>query len=645
MPSLVYPDSLDPKAVDKDLAALKQKPKALTLMIKALEACRRDADKVDLSLLKDFSSATERVLATRLESITKLAEEPSERLNKSAIEAEKAANALRTELQKSPDKGDRAVQAALRTVQAVAVDSRNYAADVARAVKFYKGDVESQLATLRKQEKAAEDEGDEGDEKSREQVATRIAAALKLARQTGGAKPMKFMIGVIGSKQMFVYVAKAVSGSTPGKIKEWMNAGSQGVTFYKGDLLFEDKAHTFVGINIPTGGFATRIRRSLLDLTQKSFKIRVRRPTGERDEAEGDDGDDDDVFEAAKKDAGADMGRVRRLAERQKKLGRQMADVLDDRADRRTADELKASLRTFDQLVANRRYDEAERLLNDIERDLLDAKARGERALDEAQRLFMRRLKGLEPSIREFLATDKSDVADEAKNKHAEVSGLLKEVRAAGDKAKSARSVEAFEEATDLLGALAQKIEAFEDEQRTALAREVDALDPKKAAEAAREAARKLATLRGRLETLARDAPASAKGAVDKAREALKQAEKDKDAASVARLEQAVDALDTAAGDEPKADGGKAKRDAEDRLKKGLSKLQTRIQKVKAAAPKSGRKPPEIEGLDEAIKAAAEAKDKAAKSGTGTDLAGIDKAIDRLEQQLGKAERALKVAA
>src|SRR5690606_13681287 len=53
--------------------------------------------------------------------------------------------------------------------------------------------------------------------------------------------------------------------------------------------VYENKAWTFVGDSIPTGGFAKKLQKGLQDLTGVRYAVRVRKFDGEADEAEGDD--------------------------------------------------------------------------------------------------------------------------------------------------------------------------------------------------------------------------------------------------------------------------------------------------------------------------------------------------------------------
>ncbi|MES1163888.1 MAG: hypothetical protein ABUL50_12575, partial [Rhizobacter sp.] len=310
---LSIPQTLSPANLEKAIRSASGgkkaafDPKELTNALKQLEKL---SAAVDASLFDQTEADTAEAARQRLAALEagplKAAQAAAAQATKVAQLGAKAQSAL---------KSDKSVDAkTVGAVAEVAGDARGYASDLMKAAQSAQAELKALMARLLASEKKGaqkdarkhadskkqqdEEDAEEADhEKDLAKVGAQVATAMKLARTAGTAKPMKFMIGVL-KKQVFVYVAKATSGSTVARIKRLMEAGTQSVTIYRGECVFENKAHTFVGVNIPTGGFAIRMQKALLELTNKKYKIRVRRPTGETDEAAGDDDDDADADDA-----------------------------------------------------------------------------------------------------------------------------------------------------------------------------------------------------------------------------------------------------------------------------------------------------------------------------------------------------------
>ena len=140
-------------------------------------------------------------------------------------------------------------------------------------------------------------------------------------------KPVRYLAGV-GAKACRVYIARSVSGSQRNLLKGLM-PGEPSVKFFVGDIIWEAKAHTFVGAQIP-GGFAKKLQRALLEQTKGRFRVRARKLDGEGgvDEEAGDadpDQLDDTSGEVAAKPAAPGTGprsTAERVAELQARLTR-----------------------------------------------------------------------------------------------------------------------------------------------------------------------------------------------------------------------------------------------------------------------------------------------------------------------------------
>lgn len=450
MPAI--PPSLAPAQVEKMLRTAfgerkpKLDPKALADALKQLE--KLDAA-VDTSLFERVKLDSAEQAEARLQALEsgplKAAQAAAAQARKAAQLGEKAHAELKND--KAADKK------AVGAVGEVAGNARSYATDLLKAAQAAQAELKALLARLLDEEKkgAAKDakkeaqaanaakeakkdekEDEEADaeaEKDLAAVGARIATALKLAKTSGPTKPMKFMIGVL-KKEVFVYVAKATSGSTVTRVKRLMNAGTQSVTIYRGDCVFENKAHTFVGVNIPTGGFAMRIQKSLAELTGKKFKIRVRRPTGETDEAAGDDDDDaDDVLVAARERGGAEAAKATAVLDRHKKLEPVLDTLLAAGGPMVAA--LRAGLRAFDAKVAAKQFDAALKALDHLEHQLVKEALAQQQAQARGEAEIKRQLASLAPQLKQALARG-GKAADDLKRKLAQVQSAAKEAARSG---------------------------------------------------------------------------------------------------------------------------------------------------------------------------------------------------------------------
>jgi len=431
MSMLSIPQTLSPSNVEKAIRAASGgkkagfDPKELTSALKQLE--KLDSA-VEASLFEPAGADTAEAARQRLAALEagplKAAQATAAQATKVAQFAAKAQSALKADKSADPKIVD--------MVAEVAGDARGYASDLLKAAQGAQAELKALLARLLASEKKgaqkeARKEADskkEQDEEDAEEadhakdlaaVGARVATALKQARTTGTAKPMKFMIGVL-KKQVFVYVAKATSGSTVARIKRLMEAGAQSVTIYRGECVFENKAYTFVSVNIPTGGFAMRMQKALAELTGKKYKIRVRRPTGETDEAAGDDdeADAEDALAQATKQGGKDAARAAAVLERHKKLKPAIDQILN--AGGPLVGAARAAVAAFDAKVGAKKFDDALKALDQLENGVLkEARALAE-AKAKAEKEIADRLKRLLPDIRKLVSAG-GDAADDVKKR------------------------------------------------------------------------------------------------------------------------------------------------------------------------------------------------------------------------------------
>jgi colicin import membrane protein len=381
---------VDPRLLAKELRTLEQQIKAI------------DTSLFDPVKLATAEEAEERLALLEADGL-KPAQLAAAQAGKVAALGQKSHAELKSN--KAVDKD------AVGAMADVAEDAKAYAASLLGAAQRAAAALKAEVARLQQAEQKAAQAAKKGGpgesaeeaerEKSLEIVGGRIATAMKLARDAGPTKPMPFMIGVL-KKQVFVYVAKAVSGSTPARIKGWLQAGSQSVTIYRGNVVFEDKAHCFVGVNIPAGGFAVRIQRALMELTGKRYKIRVRRPTGETDEAGGGDDDAaDDVLENVAAQGGKDAALAARARDQERRLQPALRQVL--RAGGPLAELADALMRKFDKAVAAKKFDEALAQLDEIEAKVVKAAEAERAARSAAEKEIAKRLAELKPQLAKAL--------------------------------------------------------------------------------------------------------------------------------------------------------------------------------------------------------------------------------------------------
>ena len=179
-------------------------------------------------------------------------------------------------------------KSALQAAAAVAKGASDYAAEIEKATQAGMSALDKLLAELKAAEKkkGGEDE-DEANMPAAKLVRAKVIAALRIVKaDKPEAKVQQFMISV-GKKQVCAYMAPSVGASHKTLLAKVME-GDSGFKYYTGQCIWEAKAYTFVGDNIPTGGFAKKLQAGLAELTGTRYKLRVRKTDGEAEEVEGD---------------------------------------------------------------------------------------------------------------------------------------------------------------------------------------------------------------------------------------------------------------------------------------------------------------------------------------------------------------------
>jgi len=121
----------------------------------------------------------------------------------------------------------------------------------------------------------------------RKLVRSRVIAGMRAVKTAQpGAKPIQFLI-CAGATQALAYLGHSVGASHRTLLSELMDEDA-GFKYVKGECIWEAKAYTFVGSNVPSG-LGKKLQKGLLELTKNRYKIRIRKDTGEVEEVDGDD--------------------------------------------------------------------------------------------------------------------------------------------------------------------------------------------------------------------------------------------------------------------------------------------------------------------------------------------------------------------
>ncbi|HMC16489.1 MAG TPA: hypothetical protein VKI18_12705 [Albitalea sp.] len=279
-------------------------------------------------------------------------------------------------------KGKETTKEAATAAGLVAKAADDYAKDVGAAFQSVLKELAPLLAKLEAASKKDEENEDEEDpdlEKDRKKVGKLIESAMKEAKK----KPMKFVIGVF-KKQVMAFVGKSTSSSTEKRLKKLMEV-KEHVDFMRGTVTFEDnKAWVFEGVNIRAGGFAVMLQKALMEQTGKRYKVKTRRPTGETDET-GDDGDEgaDDALEQVSEKGGKEAAKAAEVLARHKKL-KPLFDGLIS-AGGALAGEVRTGLASFESNVRSKKFDEALKVLDDLEKSLRAKAAQSGKGGDAAE--------------------------------------------------------------------------------------------------------------------------------------------------------------------------------------------------------------------------------------------------------------------
>ena len=298
MAKLDYPQQLTKTHWDKNKGLLaKSKPTGIGEALVKLAKAHED---LDLALFDTAKLGTADAVAKVLETYEKEAKKHFVKAFQEAKTVEDVATTGAAALKKAALAPKSAVEAAT----AVAKAASDYAVELTSVRQTGVSGLEKLLESLRKSEAKKQDEGgDEDDENApahviAAKVARKVVAAFKIVKSSQGETdrpPMQFLIGA-GKTACSVFVGVTAGASQKSLLKKILADEDGPFKYYAGECVWERNAYTFVGEDIPLGGFVKRVQKSLEEATSAKVKVRVRRSSGEAEDA--DDGEEPFIPEA-----------------------------------------------------------------------------------------------------------------------------------------------------------------------------------------------------------------------------------------------------------------------------------------------------------------------------------------------------------
>lgn len=209
-----------------------------------------------------------------------------------AAEAARAVQveALRAEKALAKDKA--AAKPTIKAVQALALEAAAYASALDKQTQAAVAELDDLLDQAQAQAKKTEAAAtapvapDATQVKALKLLKARTIAALRQVKANNPQAPIPAFIAAIGPKTTTVMLNKAVGGTEKNLLTKLM-PGEKGIKYFRGTVLWEARTFTFVSAN-PPGGAAKKLQAALLGLLKLKLKVRVRKPTGEVEEAGGD---------------------------------------------------------------------------------------------------------------------------------------------------------------------------------------------------------------------------------------------------------------------------------------------------------------------------------------------------------------------
>lgn len=284
MDELKYPGALGAAYWDKQKAALaKLKPTPIRAELDKLNRCY---DIVDWTAFSTAKLDTAEQAEQRLVELDKEAKRTLKGLASQAEAVEKLAAKWDGEFGKDKQT-PKEVLTALDTIEKAA---KLLQSDIDVYVATARTEVSEVLAKLEaKDKKDAKGPGAEtpAHKKLRETIRKRVIDSFRLVKYAKpNSKPILFMVAK-GEEHWGAYVAPRVGPGHRAILKKLLDKDKT-FKFFTGNVVWEERAYTFVGETVP-GGMVKHLQKALLELTRSRYKVRVRKTSGEVEEAEGDD--------------------------------------------------------------------------------------------------------------------------------------------------------------------------------------------------------------------------------------------------------------------------------------------------------------------------------------------------------------------
>ncbi len=164
-----------------------------------------------------------------------------------------------------------------------------------------------------KEDKGGTLPSDPATQKALKLVKARTVPGLRTVKANNPQVPAPAFIAAIGPVSSMLMLNKSIGGTEKNLMIKLL-PGQKGIKFFRGEVIWEMKAFTFVSAN-PVSGAAKKLQAALKLLTKANLKVRLRKPDGQAEEVGGDD--DLDVLADDKPKLTADTGQqVKALTER-----------------------------------------------------------------------------------------------------------------------------------------------------------------------------------------------------------------------------------------------------------------------------------------------------------------------------------------
>lgn len=171
----------------------------------------------------------------------------------------------------------------------VAAQARNYGAQLKAESEAVRMELKSRLEAAQSEAKKAQEKAEAPDPEMLKVLKTvrgKTLPSLRVVKANNPDLPMPHFYAAVGQKAAAVMLNKTVGATEKGLLTK-MLPGESGIKYFRGSMLWEAKAFTFVA-EAPPSGAAKKIQAALFKLLNQKLKVRVRKTTGEIEEEQGD---------------------------------------------------------------------------------------------------------------------------------------------------------------------------------------------------------------------------------------------------------------------------------------------------------------------------------------------------------------------